>query len=189
MATPHHLHMEAAATVAAPAKGSEIARTSLGAGASTPQASESKTLVATPNVLEVGIASGSHGWLRVRAELDRTGEVAASVLAGSQGVAEGLHRELPAISAYLAGERVGVNSLVVHATDKGEAAQDAATNSGAGSQSAPGQNRQESSAGRSTPSASGAASALDEVDFGSSGLNMPATIFANGTGNWLSVRV
>ena len=188
-AAPHHIHTDTASSVAPPGRSSEVATATLSASADGPQASDSKTLVATPNVLEVGIASGSHGWLRVRAELDRTGEVAASVLTGSQGVADGLHRELPAISAYLAGERVDVNSLVVHAADNGASAQDAATSSGAEAQSGSGQSRQESSAGRSAKSSSSVASALDEVDFSQSGLNVPATIFANGTGSWLSVRV
>ncbi len=52
---------------------------------------EAKTLSATPQVLEVGVASGTHGWLRVRAELGhgrRSGGVRGRVVRGrGQGAA------------------------------------------------------------------------------------------------------
>jgi hypothetical protein len=72
------------------------------------------TLLVTPNVLEVGVASGSHGWLKVRAELDGSGGVAASVTANSTSATETMHKDLPALSAYLSSESVGVSSLVVN---------------------------------------------------------------------------
>ena len=107
------------------------------------QATDLRTMTATPNVLEIGLASGSHGWLRVRAELGPAGEVAASVVASSTSAAEGLHKELPAISAYLAEERVGVGSLVVNAMEKGAGAQDSMLSGGSGgaSGSQPGPNQ------------------------------------------------
>ena len=98
------------------------------------QGPEVKTLAATPNLLEVGIESGTHGWLRVRAELGQTGEVTASMVASSAGQADTLRRELPAMSTYLAGESVGVSSLVVNATGAAAGAQDAAMSLGAGAQ-------------------------------------------------------
>jgi hypothetical protein len=71
---------------------------------------EPRTLVTTSNVLEVGITGGAHGWLRVRAELEHTGEVTASLVASSAASADALHKELGAMSAYLKSEVVGVSS-------------------------------------------------------------------------------
>ncbi len=159
------------------------------------QATDLKTLVATPNVLEVGIASGSHGWLRVRAEFSQTGEVAASVVAASAGAAQGLHKELPALSAYLAGERVGVDSLVVNAADKSAGAQDAALNNGAGN--AGGSQAGTNQRGRDIPSSSASTAGSDSDSFGLdedaglalASINLPTVFSANGSGSWLSVRV
>lgn len=159
------------------------------------QATDLKTLVATPNVLEVGIASGSHGWLRVRAEFGQAGEVAASVVAASPGAAQGLHKELPAISAYLAGESVGVSSLVVHAAEKGAGPQDAALNNGtgsaAGSQAGPNQRGRDVAPELASPAGSDNDSfGLDaEADFALAGIQASVALNANGSGSWLSVRV
>jgi len=155
-------------------------------------ATDLQTLVATPNVLEVGIATGTHGWLRVRAEMGQMGEVTASIGAASVGAAEGLHKELPAISAYLAGERVGVSSLVVNAAEKGSGTQDATAraDSGtqAGAQSGTGQRGQ---GGQSGAPQVGRVSDTDlpELDFGLAGMSMPLAVQSNGSGGWLSVRV
>ena len=83
---------------------------------------------ASSGVLEVGVANSTHGWLRVRAEVDEGGAVVAQVLATNAVAAEGLHKELPALSAFLAHEQVGVSSLVVHAPANAAGAQDAALN-------------------------------------------------------------
>lgn len=157
-----------------------------------PQAAEVKTLAASSNVLEVGIESGTHGWLRVRAELGQTGEVTASMVAASAGQADTLRRELPAISTYLAGESVGVSSLVVNATGAAAGAQDAAMSLGAGTQgggdgrAAQGGSVNEQ-AGRQAGNASGSGDGGVELEFG--GGKLPAAVYANGSGNWLSVRV
>ncbi len=74
-----------------------------------------RMLSATPNALEVGIQNGAHGWVRVRAEMTDGGSVNASVSAASLQGQEMLHRELPSLTAYLQLEKVGVNSVVVHA--------------------------------------------------------------------------
>jgi hypothetical protein len=74
-----------------------------------------RTLTATPTALEVGIQNGTHGWLRVRAEMADSGVVNASVSAASSTGQEMLHRELPALTAYLQEEKVAVNAIVVHA--------------------------------------------------------------------------
>lgn len=77
-------------------------------------ASEPVMLTASPGTLELGLHTGSHGWVKVKAEVDgQTGEVSAVVHAGSAQSAETLHRELPALSAYLEGEQVALHSLTV----------------------------------------------------------------------------
>jgi hypothetical protein len=73
-------------------------------------------LTATPTALEVGIQNGTHGWLSVRAEMADGGVVNASVSATSSAGQEMLHRELPALTAYLQEEKVAVNAIVVHTT-------------------------------------------------------------------------
>ena len=74
-----------------------------------------QTLTATPTSLEVGIQDGTHGWLRVRAEMTDGGPVNASVSVTSPAAQEMLHRELPSLTAYLQEEKVAVNTVVVHA--------------------------------------------------------------------------
>jgi hypothetical protein len=74
-----------------------------------------RMLTATPTALEVGIQNGTHGWLKVRAEMADGGVVNASISAASSTGQEMLHRELPALGAYLQQEKVAVNTIVVHA--------------------------------------------------------------------------
>jgi len=73
-----------------------------------------RLLTTTPTALEVGIQSGTHGWLKVRVEMTDIGVVNASVSSSSSAGQEMLHRELPALTAYLEGEKVAVNAIVVH---------------------------------------------------------------------------
>jgi hypothetical protein len=75
-----------------------------------------RTLEATPTALEVGVANGTHGWLKIRAEMADGGVVNASVSATTSAGQEMLHRELPSLTAYLQEERIGVGSVVLHAT-------------------------------------------------------------------------
>jgi hypothetical protein len=95
-----------------------------------------ETLAATPNVLEVGVASGTHGWVRVRAELQpASGEVTASVVANSAASAESLHRQLPALTAYLASERLDVSSVVINRSHSSQSTFDTnSSSSGSASQ-------------------------------------------------------
>lgn len=93
------------------------------------QPGDARTLAATPNSLEVGVANGSHGWLRVRAELDASGLVRAAVVASSAGSAEALSRHLPEMSAYLTQESTRIGSLVVHASAQSGAASSQANGS------------------------------------------------------------
>lgn len=74
------------------------------------------TLMATPTALEVGVINGSHGWLKVRAEMTSGGAVNASLSTASSSGQDMLHRELPSLTEYLHNERLAVNTLVVHST-------------------------------------------------------------------------
>jgi hypothetical protein len=75
-----------------------------------------QTLAATPTALEVGIPDGTHGWVKVRAEMTDGGMVNAWVSSSSTAGQEMLHRELPSLTAYLQSERVAVNTVVIPAT-------------------------------------------------------------------------
>lgn len=72
-----------------------------------------KTLTATPTSLEVGVANGTHGWLKIRAEMADGGAVNTSLSTSSTAGQEMLHRELPSLAAYLKSEHVAVNAVVV----------------------------------------------------------------------------
>ncbi|HMF63027.1 MAG TPA: hypothetical protein VK608_02980, partial [Edaphobacter sp.] len=86
------------------------------AGDRAPLAEGPRTLAATPTTLEVGIANGTHGWLKIRAEMTGVGTVNASLSAATSAGQEMLHRELPSLTAYLQEERVGVNAIALHTT-------------------------------------------------------------------------
>jgi hypothetical protein len=73
------------------------------------------TLTATPTSLEVGVANGTQGWLKIRAEMTGGGLVNASLSSATPAGQEMLHRELPGLTAYLHQERVTVSTVVVHA--------------------------------------------------------------------------
>jgi hypothetical protein len=73
------------------------------------------TLQASPTVLEVGVPSGSHGWLKIRAEIDSTGAVQASLSPATHAAHETLHRDLPALTSFLAGEQVAVQLHITEA--------------------------------------------------------------------------
>jgi hypothetical protein len=74
-----------------------------------------RTLLATPTALEVGLANGTQGWLKIRAEMTDGGVVNASLSSATPAGQEMLHRELPALTAYLQEERIAVNTVVVPA--------------------------------------------------------------------------
>ncbi len=69
-------------------------------------------LRSTPTSLEVGVSSGAHGWLKVRAELTADG-VSASLTSGSPAAANGLRFQLPGLASFLQSEKVPLSSLVV----------------------------------------------------------------------------
>jgi hypothetical protein len=66
------------------------------------------TLQASPTTLEVGVPSGTHGWLKIRAEIDSTGTVQASLSPANHAAHETLRRDLPALTTFLANEQVAV---------------------------------------------------------------------------------
>jgi hypothetical protein len=70
-------------------------------------------LRATPTSLEVGVATGAHGWLKIRADLTSEGVITASMSGISASVARELRSELPGLTSYLAEERVAVSVLSV----------------------------------------------------------------------------
>jgi hypothetical protein len=149
-----------------------------------------RMLMATPTSLEVGIQNGTHGWLKVRAEMTDGGVVNASVSAASSAAQEMLHRELPALTAYLQEEKVAVNAVIVHTPSAGADAQSSSGTDGAG-----GQTPQRSNEGKEQHQnfGKGALNGSDEtMTYGSMhGLDedgsLPLAAYANG-GNWLSVR-
>ncbi len=147
-------------------------------------------LGATPTSLEVGIANGTHGWLKIRAEMEG-GMVTASLSPGSMAGQEMLHRELPSLAAYLQEEKLGVNTLVLKPA---ELLDSMGANSG-GSLQRQGQSSQQQSDGARNGIGAG-----DKSGFGGSqqrpiyeGWNsfdsgfLPA--MASNVGSWLNVRV
>ena len=102
-----------------------VARTQEGAGGEAALVNDGhRMLSSTPTSLEVGVANGSHGWLKIRAELTDGGTVNASVSAATSVGQEMLHRELPSLAAYLRSEGLGVNTVAVHATATATEARD-----------------------------------------------------------------
>jgi hypothetical protein len=71
-----------------------------------------QTLMATPTALEVGVHSGSQGWLKIRAEVGGEGEVSASLAAASPSGEQMLKGQLPALNAYLHSEQMSVTASV-----------------------------------------------------------------------------
>jgi len=148
-----------------------------------------RTLSATPSALEVGIPDGTHGWLKVRAEMADGGVVNASVSAASAASQEMLHRELPSLTAYLQSEKVAVNAVVVHSA-AGVGAEPRGYLAGSESGGA-GQTPQQSNEGGQQRNSADAA-AEDVVEYeGLQGVvedgTLPLASFSSG-GSWLSVR-
>ena len=80
--------------------------------AATSQGGDShRTLLATPTTLEVGLQSGTEGWLKIRAVAGE-GDVKASLDAVSASGRELLHSQLPALNAFLHNEQVPVTASV-----------------------------------------------------------------------------
>lgn len=153
-----------------------------------------QTLIATPHVVEIGVADGTHGWLRVRAELSKTGDLNGMVLTNSATGASVLRGELTAISNFLQGEAIGLKSLVIQTTGATHGWQSAGQNTASGGQPQRDGQREEqhanaraqSNPARGDPQNAGAWS-LPGIDFGRT--PSVAVNLASGLGGWLSVRV
>lgn len=152
-----------------------------------------RTLSATPTALEVGIPDGTHGWLKVRAEMTDGGVVNASVSAASSASQEMLHRELPSLTAYLQTEKVAVNSVVVHptvGTGTDSRGYSAGTESGASGQTPQGSNeggeQRQSSVNADAEATEDVSSYQESRGVGEDG-TLPLTVYEGG-GSWLSVR-
>jgi hypothetical protein len=150
-----------------------------------------RMLSSTPTSLEVGIQNGTHGWLKVRAEMADGGAVNASVSATSSVGQEMLHRELPALTAYLQEEKVTVNAVIVHSTPAAGTDARAST----GMESAGGQTPQRSNEGEQKRQ-NGRETTLNGIGETMSygrwhGVDedgsLPLAAYVNG-GTWLSVR-
>jgi hypothetical protein len=150
-------------------------------------------LTATPTLLEVGITNGTHGWLKIRAEMEG-GLVTASLSSSSTAGQDILHRELPSLAAFLQDEKIGVNTLVV----KYAPTMDTSGANSEGSMQQQGQPspRQDSNGpghGRGTVDEGGWRRPEQESmyenwsGFGGSGGLLPAMEVGNGS--WLNVRV
>jgi hypothetical protein len=150
-----------------------------------------RVLGATPTSLEVGIQNGTHGWLKVRAEMTDGGVVNASVSAVSSAGQEMLHRELPALTAYLQEEKVAVNAVAVH----GPSAAGTDARSSSGTDGAGGQTPQRSNGGedqhqnlkKAALNGSGEAMPYRSLHGVDEDGSLPLAAFVSG-GSWLSVR-
>ncbi|RZU39582.1 hypothetical protein [Edaphobacter modestus] len=151
---------------------------------------EHKVLTATPTALEVGVPGGTHGWLKVRAELADDGAVHASVSSSSAAGTEMLRRDLPSLTSYLHQEQVAVNSVVVHPPSS---VMDQTNLSGGGSQNhEAGRGSSDPQADSGRQSASGMSRNEDGSRQGSTedegGAVWPSSVGYAGAGGWLSVR-
>ncbi|MCU1225804.1 MAG: hypothetical protein JWQ42_3897 [Edaphobacter sp.] len=165
------------------------------AGDRAPIADGPRTLAASPTTLEVGIANGTHGWLKIRAEMTGGGTVNASLSAATSAGQEMLHRELPSLTAYLQEQRVGVNAIALHTTTTDTGSQefrggmDGSTARGQAQQndSQRGDGRQEVAVGSGRTDEAVSYEGFGGIHVG--GWLAPA-IYAGGTGGggWLSVR-
>jgi hypothetical protein len=150
-----------------------------------------RMLTATPTSLEIGVQNGTHGWLRVRAEMTEGGVVNASVSAASSAGQEMLHRELPGLTAYLQEEKVAVNAISVHASLAGGT--DARGSSG--TESTGGQTPQRSNEGeqqhqslrKTTLNGSDETTTYGSMQGVVEDGSLPLAAYVNG-GSWLSVR-
>ena len=92
-------------------------------------------IVAGPSRLEVGIFDGTHGWLKVRAEMTGAGDIATSLTVKAPAV-QVFHAAAPEITSYLLSEGINIARLDVHsasANTRTGAAEEVLSNNGSGS--------------------------------------------------------
>jgi hypothetical protein len=78
--------------------------------------SEPQVLARDANVLEVGLPTSTHGWLRVRAEMTDSGSIAATVSASTDAAHTALREQSGDIEHFLRSESVPLASLTVAST-------------------------------------------------------------------------
>jgi hypothetical protein len=149
-----------------------------------------RMLTATSTALEVGIQNGTHGWLKVRAEMTEAGVVNASVSTSSATERDILRRELPGLTSFLQLEKVAVNAIVIHPTAAESRGAASGREDGSGGQMQQGGN---DGGGHQKGIIETALEGVDEdVSYESlngiddDGASPPATYV--GGGSWLSIR-
>jgi hypothetical protein len=148
------------------------------------------TMTTSTTSLEVGVAGGTHGWLRVRAELEN-GVVTASLASPSAAGREALHRELPSLANYLREGQVGIGAVVVRDTSAAERRDTLGSSNFSGQ----GQHGQTQEQNRNRGSGPATAWGLLEEEashqvWRSLGTDaMLPSSFAGSSGGWLNVRV
>jgi hypothetical protein len=153
-------------------------------------ADEHKTLMATSTTLEVGLPGGSHGWLKVRAELTGDGVVHASVTSNTSAGTEMLRRELPSLTNYLHQEQIPIHSVAIHAPpdvmDSSNASSGGGQNHESGRGAAEGQkdSRDQSTA----VLVKGGDVFLQEAQEDTGGAGWPLSAGHARAGGWLNVR-
>jgi hypothetical protein len=153
-------------------------------------ASEHRALAGAPTMLEVGVPAGSHGWLKIRAELAGDGAVHASVSPSSAAGEEMLRRELPSLATYLHQEQVAVSSLVIHAS---AGTQDSSNMSSGSGESSAGRQQQGDAQHERGQREAGSfrewneGSLADGTEENGIAAWLPQAMYA-GSGGWLSVR-
>lgn len=149
-----------------------------------------RTLMASPTALEVGVPNGTHGWLKIRAEMTSGGMVDASLSTSSSSGQEMLHRELPSLTTYLQNEHVAVNTVVIQpAATAGADFRGLAggmNGDGRGQSSAQGGESRQQTAGTVLNHSESAKSYVSVPGIGGDDLLSPASYV--GGGGWLSVR-
>ncbi len=152
-----------------------------------------RTLLATPTTLEVGVPSGTQGWLRIRAEVGAPGEVNASLSAASSGGRDLLHSQMPALNAFLHSEQLAVTAggLGSGGLGSGGLGSDASGGSnasllhGGGAQSGGSQREAGNVTGSDLVPSYAARSAASEA----TGTLSSGTSTSGDSGRWLNVRV
>jgi hypothetical protein len=79
-----------------------------------------RTLTSTATTLEVGLAHGAEGWVKVRAATGGDG-IAASLSASSHAGESLLRAQLPALNAFLASEQIHAHAAVIASAAAGAA--------------------------------------------------------------------
>jgi hypothetical protein len=155
-----------------------------------------------PGQLEVGVLDGTHGWLKIRAELGTDGSVNA-LLTSNATAHEGLREAVPALSGYLVSESVNVGKIAVHRAPESSAAGGDMTNANGGSDgtdggtasSNQGGGRSASSTTNSLLRANAYAPTQQDMDSSMNGISpavfggASAGFSGDGIGSWLSVTV